>query len=584
MNILIYAGVILVGIVVLGAVLTRLYRRSTKERGFVRTGLGGQRVVINGGALVLPVFHEVMDVALTTLKLTVERKQTSALLTKDRLRVDVGAEFYVRVKPDSDSVATAAQTLGRRTLDPASLKDLLEGKFVDALRSVASSLTMNEMHENRTDFVQKVQQTVAADLSTNGLELESVSLTSFDQTDIQYFNENNAFDAVGRAQVVEIVETNRKRTNQIQADNRVAIAETDRNARQKELEISREVEFAELDQSREIANRRAVQEAEVAAQAAAQRRASEEARISNEQATEQAEIAAKQETETKRIQRDQVIEIARQAQNIAVSEKSRDESRAKAEADEARAEAIKAEEGVVTARETARAEREKSIALVEASRQAEQDAIGITVQAKAERDAAEARAEAQRLEAQGFSDAEKLRAEGTRERLLAEAEGAERVNAAANSISAEQVSYQRDVALFAALPGIIEAAGRPIEKIEGIRIAEISGLGGGDGNGLIRTGGVGTTGATGLGDELTSAALRYQTASPLVQSLLSSVGIDGGSLGSMTLAATPAVVAPVTVPAAAPTADKPAAASEAPAPRARPRRQVEDATDGTTGD
>lgn len=51
----------------------------------------------------------------------------------------------------------AAQTLGQRTMQPEMLKDLVEGKFVDALRSVAAGMTMNELHEQRADFVQKVQ-------------------------------------------------------------------------------------------------------------------------------------------------------------------------------------------------------------------------------------------------------------------------------------------------------------------------------------------------------------------------------------------------------------------------------------------
>ena len=59
------------------------------------------------------------------------------------------------------------------------LKELVEGKFVDALRSVAAGMTMHELHEKRADFVQKVQQVSSADLAMNGLELESVSLTGW---------------------------------------------------------------------------------------------------------------------------------------------------------------------------------------------------------------------------------------------------------------------------------------------------------------------------------------------------------------------------------------------------------------------
>src|SRR4051812_46004381 len=119
----IYAGIVLAALLTIGLIVTRLYKRATKEIGFVRTGFGGEKVVINGGALVLPVLHETMQVNLNTVRLAVERKNNDALITLDRLRIDVKAEFYVRVRPDRDSIATAAQTLGLRTMHTDLLKE-----------------------------------------------------------------------------------------------------------------------------------------------------------------------------------------------------------------------------------------------------------------------------------------------------------------------------------------------------------------------------------------------------------------------------------------------------------------------------
>src|SRR5688572_22353302 len=139
----------LIGVAVVVAIvvwlLNWLYLRSSKERAFVRTGLGGQKVVLNGGALVLPIIHEVIPVNMNTLRLEVTRGRERALITKDRMRVDVTSEFYVRVQADADAIAAAAQTLGQRTMQQDLLKELVEGKFVDALRTVAAEMTMEEM-------------------------------------------------------------------------------------------------------------------------------------------------------------------------------------------------------------------------------------------------------------------------------------------------------------------------------------------------------------------------------------------------------------------------------------------------------
>ena len=99
------AGSIFGFLLICGLVFARLYRRSSKEVSFVRTGFGGQKVIMNGGALVFPILHETIPVNMNTLRLEVRRHAEQALITRDRMRVDVQAEFYVRVQPTVDSIA-----------------------------------------------------------------------------------------------------------------------------------------------------------------------------------------------------------------------------------------------------------------------------------------------------------------------------------------------------------------------------------------------------------------------------------------------------------------------------------------------
>ena len=55
-----------------------LYHRSSKEVSFVRTGLFGERVVINGGAFVLPIIHEITPVNMNVLQMEVVREKEQA--------------------------------------------------------------------------------------------------------------------------------------------------------------------------------------------------------------------------------------------------------------------------------------------------------------------------------------------------------------------------------------------------------------------------------------------------------------------------------------------------------------------------
>ena len=541
-TILIYALVTLAALLTIGIVIARLYKRSTKEIAFVRTGFGGEKVVMNGGALVLPVLHETMPVNMNTVRLAVERKHGDALITLDRLRIDVKAEFYVRVRPDAQSIATAAQTLGLRTMHPEALKELVEGKFVDALRSVAAGMTMNQLHEQRSEFVQKVQQVSSVDLAMNGLELESVSLTGLDQTSIEHFNANNAFDAEGLTKLTEQIELRKKARNDIEQDTRVQIESKNLEAERQSLVIQRDNEFARLEQEREVEMRRAEQMAELARAQAEKQREADQAKIAAKQQVDSAQIEADRAVQQAKIAQAQAIELARQEQQIAVQNKSREESQAKAEADKARAAAVAAEEQVGTARETEIAERAKRIELIEAAKEAERQAIAVKVQAETEKQAAADRAEALRAEAAGQAEAEKLRAEAARVRFEVEAAGQRAINEAANILSSDQVSLQTKMALLKVLPEVIREAAKPMESIDSIKIVQVEGLTGG---GSASAGVVANDpGERNLAQSAVAAALRYRAQAPVIDGLMKELGFDGGSLDGLVAAATsPAPVA-----------------------------------------
>lgn len=536
---LIICGIILFALIFIGVIIARLYKRSTKEQSFVRTGFGGQAVIMNGGALVLPVLHEIIWVNMNTLRLEVKREKQESLITKDKMRVDVGVEFYVRVNPTEEAIAAAAQTLGARTLNANELRTLIEGKFVAALRACAAQMDMAEMHEHRSRFVQSVQSIVVEDLAKNGLELESSSLTHFNQTKVEYFDPQNAFDAEGLTRLTEQTENRRKERNNIEQETAVSIAIKNLEANKQQLDISQQNEFAQLEQQREIETRKAQQASEIAAQQANRQRESLQAQIAAKQQTDTSRIAAErtikeQEVEAERkvtiakIDKDKAIQIAQQGTNIEIAAKSRDESVAKAEADLARAEAVKAEESVVTSRQLAVAEREKSIQLVEARKKAEQEAIGITVAAEADRDAAKAKAESLQTQATAEAEADRIRAEGIRAKYAAEADGKRMINEADNTLSPELIAMQVKMLLIKELPKIIEQSVKPLEQIDGIKIIQIEGINGANGSATIN--GESTPIANGnLSEQVVASALRYRAQAPLIDQLMQEVGLSGGS-------------------------------------------------------
>src|SRR5882672_6379433 len=503
--------VVLVGLFTIGLIFARLYHRASKERAFVRTGLGGLKVVKDGGAFVLPVFHEIILVNMNTLKLEVMRNKAESLITKDRMRVDIVAAFFVRVIPSQDGIANAAQTLGQRTLHPDALRELVEDKFVDALRSTAATMTMQQLQDERPNFVQGVQNAVSEDLTKNGLELESVSLTSLDQTGKDFFNPNNAFDAEGLTRLTQETENRRRERNAIEQDTEVAVRQKNLDAEKQKLEIQRQEQFLKLEQEQQLKFRAAEQSSLVAARQAEKEREAAQARIDAERLVKEAEIDRDRQVKQKSIEaertiqvqgveRERAIEIANQDKAIMVAAKSEEQSHAQAKANEALANAVKAE----------------------------QAAIAVKVAAEAEKEAASNQA-----------GAVKIKADADRVAYEVEATGKRLINDAINVLSSDQIGLQIKLALIQALPSIIEKSVEPMKRIDGIKIIQVDGLtrpyaGNGSAPGLAGGNGNGS-----LAEQAVAAALAYRAQSPIIDGLLKELGMSGGSLAGLTQAAVP---------------------------------------------
>ena len=288
-------------VVILVYILRWLYRRSTKETAFVRTGFLGEKVVVNGGAFVIPVLHEITPVNMNVLRIAVPREQEHALITKNRMRVDIVAEFFVRVGASREAVSAAAQTLGRRAMQEDGIRDLLEGKFASAMRSIAAQMSLEEMHEQRREYAQQVRELAAEALTANGLELESVAIVDLDQTSLDYFDPSNAFDAEGLTQLTDAIENRRRMRNEIEQRSLVDIRNQNLEAQKKVFEIDRETEYARLEQEREVEFRRAMQRSELAKERALREQESEQAQLTSREAIEKARLAQERAVTEERI-------------------------------------------------------------------------------------------------------------------------------------------------------------------------------------------------------------------------------------------------------------------------------------------
>ena len=527
-------GADIIAIIILAAIVIAvcayllhwLYRRSTKDISFVRTGFGGEKVVMGGGAFVLPILHDITEVNMNTLRLEVIRAREKSLITKDRMRIELTVEFYVRVAPEEAAVATAARSLGNRTMHAEQLKELIQGRFVDAMGGAAAKMTLEHIHEHRQDFVKEVKKEVTESLALDGLELESVSLTSLDQTDISLFDPSNTFDAEGLTILTEQIESRKKKRNDIEKDTMISMRTKNLEAERRALEIDRDTEYARLAHEAEVSIHRAQRKSEIASENAAREREIEAIKLKEREEVEKTRIDMEREIERLEIKRREALQIDEQEREIAVSMKSKERSDAQAIAEAARAKMIEAQERVQTIRDTEIANRQKSIELIEAQKAAESEATRLRILAEAEKVASKDKADADRIAVAALA-----------ERYKVEAEGKQKLNEAENLRSDASRRSALHRSLVEKLPDIIRESVKPMEKIDGIKILHVDGMPGFSGAGGTDGRGGGNGGEDGKGprdgnlaDQVVSSALRYRSQAPFVDQLLGEIGLSPDSI------------------------------------------------------
>jgi uncharacterized membrane protein YqiK len=447
--------------------VARFYRRCGADEALVRTGAGGNKVVIGGGVTVFPILHQLLRVSLRSLKLSVDRSGHMALVTRDKIRANVTTELYIKVEPLADDVMAAARSFGESNLDEHSIGDLIEGKLTDALRSVSANSSFMELHTNRKDFAESIQKVLSEELKKNGLTLENVSITGLAMVPVKDLNAADFFDSEGLMTITEQVKANARKTNQIERETEVAIQDQNVTARKKALELDETQKRIEADQSRRVQEYAATQAATMAKAVYEQQReqetaalmkhqlvetarieqqraleiaeamrvsATREAQIASEKAqqaagiakereieaaqiekmktVEAAEIEKRKTVETAEIEKQKTIETARIAKQIAVTQATEIEARAEALKAQAEADRQQATQGIITVEATAKARREKDIAVIKAEEAAQQSRIAAEREAYTRKLDAETTAAALKAQADGEAAAKRSAAEG----------------------------------------------------------------------------------------------------------------------------------------------------------------------------
>lgn len=437
------------------------------------------------------------------------RNGRDALLTGDQLRADVAMEFEFKVSPTSDAIAAAAQSLGSRiSRGGETIKEILMGPILDAMQNSAAGRTLDEIHHDRAGFTKEVHDAVSTKAKALGLSLISASLISIDQCDFSQFDDKNTFIAQGMRRHAELISEQRRERVRIETETDLAIRESGLKKHQRQLEIER------AEREAAIAQQEALDRLE-----AESRAKTEQVKAKANLSSETSRIEAEQKINTFKITNDETLRRSEMSAVLALEETRIENDTQLARLRTAEFETQAAEEAaraqVLLAAESVQAQKERAVA------KREHETAQLRLKKDIELNTAQAKSDAETLatKTEAESNAAKTLAAATLVKSEAEAAGRVAQIAAENSMSNELIKMRLEERKLDRMPEIMTQMMKPVEKIDSIRINQISGFGGNNSAG----GEGGAEGAFGSAmDQILGMAVRL----PAMKQMGEEIGFD----------------------------------------------------------
>ncbi|GAA3971754.1 flotillin family protein [Thermobifida alba] len=323
---------VLIGLLI---VISRLFRKVEQGKALIISKIRKVDVTFTG-AVVLPVLHkaEVMDISVKTIEIS--RTGKEGLICRDNIRADIRITFFVRVNKTVEDVIKVAQAIGtERASDQATLQELFNAKFSEALKTVGKHLDFEDLYTQRAEFRDQIISVIGTDL--NGYSLEDVAIDYLEQTPLVQLDPANILDAQGIRKITELTAQQNVSTNEHRRNEEKEIERQNVEARETILELERRREEAEAKQKREVESLRAQTEAETEIVRAeemlraetARIRAEQELGVQRENREREIAVAAKNRerviaVESERIEKDRLLEVIARERETELSRYAKD--------------------------------------------------------------------------------------------------------------------------------------------------------------------------------------------------------------------------------------------------------------------
>ena len=188
----------------------------------------GVKVVVGAGTFVWPLLNKVGRLRLTARQVEIGLAHENAAVTKQGVGVLITGQAMFKIAREPERLRAAAE---RFIGEPDSqietmVKKVLEG----SLRSIAGTLTIEELITDRDRFQQAVSEAARGDLEASGIHIDALTITSIRDTKgyIEQLGEKNLANVIRDARIAKANASQEASVKENEAQRVIIAAERDR--------------------------------------------------------------------------------------------------------------------------------------------------------------------------------------------------------------------------------------------------------------------------------------------------------------------------------------------------------------------
>jgi flotillin len=435
----IFVGVLVLALLLILALVARLYRKVGPNQALVVYGFGGTKVVKGSGKVIWPMIQSSRELSLELMSFDVA--PTQDLYTSQGVAVNVEAVAQIKVQSDPVSILTAAEQF--LTKSPVEREGLIRLVMEGHLRGITGQLTVESIVKEPEMVADRMRSNVAEDVAKMGLEVISFTIREVRDSNDYILN-------MGKPDVASVRRT---------AD--IAVAEAERDIAIRRAQAMREAKIAEA--------------------------AAEQEKVTAESISQTKQAEAVRDLELKRAEYDRSVQEQR-AQADKAYEIQANVQQQRIVEEQVRVEQVR-KHGEIAVQEAEILRREKElIATVLRAAEVEKQRIETLAAAEKQREILRASALAEARKLQGDAEAVAIRAQGQAEAEIIQAKGQAEATALQLRAGAYQDFNQAAVLdrLLGQMPEVVRALAEPLTKVDKITVISTGADSNGQGTGVNR--------------------------------------------------------------------------------------------------